>query len=204
MSQYQQEDVTALILAGGQARRMGGVDKGLVQLNQQAMIEHILAIITPQTNQIIINANRNHDQYSLYGYPVINDELADYQGPLAGMLSGLRSCETRLMITMPCDSPFIPYNLTERLLESVNADDSDISVAHDGNRLQPVFCLLKTSLIDSLDQYLARGERKIDRWFSEHNYSTVDFADQPETFSNINNPEELKKAEQQLKLKQQN
>lgn len=187
-------DITGVILAGGQARRMGGQDKGLILLNEKPMIEYIIDAFEPQTSKLIINANRNHEDYLHFGFDVIADNLKNYCGPLAGMASVLQSIDTAYMVTVPCDSPFVPIDLVKRLTDKIINKSAEISVAHDGNRIQPVFCMIKTSLKNSLNEYLLAGERKIDRWFEQHNYAISDFSDVPETFDNINTPEDIQNA----------
>jgi molybdenum cofactor guanylyltransferase len=190
---------TGVILAGGQARRMGGQDKGLIELNGSPMIQYVLDAIVPQVNKVIINANRNSDIYSHYGYEVIGDEFEGFFGPLAGMASSMRKVTTSFMLTAPCDSPFVPDDLAKRLYIQMAKKDADISVAHDGERIQPVFVLLKTSLLDSMLDFLNKGERKIDKWFEQHKLAVTDFSDKPDTFININNRDELSMIESKLK-----
>ena len=185
-------DVTGVILAGGQARRMGGQDKGLTIFNDRPMIESIIDAFVPQTPKLLINANRNHEQYAKYGFEIVADELSGYCGPLAGMASSLQAIKSDYMVTAPCDSPFIPLDLVERLADALERESASISVAHSGERIQPVFCMIKKSLLDSLNSYLATGERKIDRWFEQHEFAIADFSDKPETFDNINSLKILK------------
>ncbi len=192
------EAVTGVILAGGEARRMGGRDKGLIEISGRPMIEFIINAFEPQVDTLLINANRNEEHYAAYGHPVIADELSGYNGPLAGMASCLRVVSTEYMATLPCDSPFVPADLVTRLYRQLVEDDADISVAHNGERLQPVFSLMKSSLIDSLQSYLASGERKIDRWYARHRMTETDFSDRPETFINVNTPEEIEEIEKSL------
>ena len=187
-------EVTGVILAGGQARRMGGQDKGLVMLDGKPMVEIIIDVFKPQTAKLLINANRNHDRYSQYGFELVADELSGYCGPLAGMASALKSINTDYMVTAPCDSPFIPLDLVQRLADALENKSTEISVAHDGERIQPVFCMLKKTLLQSLTDYLAAGERKIDRWFKQHDFAIADFSDKPETFDNINTQEDVDSA----------
>lgn len=190
---------TAVVLAGGQARRMGGQDKGLIELAGSPMIQHILDAIAPQVGKVIINANRNQEIYGHYGYPVIADELGGFCGPLAGMASSMRAVDTPFIVTVPCDSPFVPKDLVERLYLRMIHKDADISVAHNGERIQPVFVLLKTTLLNSLLDFLQKGERKIDKWFDNHKLAIADFSDKPETFININTRDELIRIESRLK-----
>ena len=188
-------DVTAIVLAGGQARRMGGVDKGLVTLNNRPLIEYVLDSLKSQTRHIIINANRNHERYKKYGYPIVEDDIQDYSGPLSGISSCMKITRTRYLVSVPCDSPFIPGDLISRLYQSIINEQSEISVVHDGERMQPVFALMKVSLLPSLLDYLSSGERKIDRWYSFHRLSECDFSDNPGAFININTQDEISNLE---------
>ena len=183
--------VSGIILAGGRGSRMGGCDKGLLMLADKPMIEHIIAQLQPQVDQIIINANRSLDKYSQFGLPVITDAIGDYFGPLAGMLTALQYVETDYILTMPCDSPLLAPDYAKRMLAALQANQAQISVASDGERLQPVFALLPRSLADDLAAYLQADGRKIDRWYNRHNMTVVDFSDRPAMFRNINTPAEL-------------
>lgn len=189
---------TGVVLAGGEASRMGGQDKGLIALNGRPLIEYVLAALTPQVGQVLINANRNQAIYAQYGHPVIKDDFDGYCGPLAGMASCLRAVTTPVMVTAPCDSPFVPGNLVTRLYQKMQQDDAEISVAHNGERLQPVFTMMRNTVLASLVDFLRRGERKIDKWFELHKVSVVDFSGQPDTFLNINTRDELALIEARL------
>lgn len=191
--------IAGVILAGGASRRMGGNDKGLVPVAGRPMVEHVLERLRPQVDLVLINANRNHDIYSRYGVPVLADTLGGFQGPLAGMASAMGVVTTPWLVTVPCDSPFVPPGLVARLRESLLAAGAEIAVAHDGERMQPVFSLLRTDLKDSLEAFLVRGERKIDRWFAQHKTAIADFSDQPGTFLNVNTPGELEWVEARLR-----
>ena len=190
--------ISGVVLAGGRARRMGGVDKGLVPLSGRPMIEYVLAAIRPQVSAVFINANRNREQYERYGYPVIADTWPDFAGPLAGMASCMPHIETELMLTVPCDSPFVPVMLAARLLERLQSEDAEICMAHNGERTQPVFSLMKVELLPSVESYLKSGERKIDRWYSQHRTVEADFSDQPRAFVNMNAPGDIREAEPEL------
>ena len=183
--------ITGLILAGGAARRMGGGDKGLTELAGKPLIEYALARLAPQVDALIINANRNVARYADYGHPVVTDQRQGFQGPLAGMASGLKAAETEFMVCAPCDSPLLPEDLVERLFRQLREQDAELSVAHNGERLQPVFTLMRAALADSLLAFLDGGGRKIDQWFQRHQLAVADFSDQPAAFSNVNSPEEL-------------
>lgn len=183
-------NITAVVLAGGRGRRMGGLDKGLIDLAGKPMIEHILTAIAPQCETIIINANRHIERYAEYGYPVLKDELDDFQGPLAGFATGLKHATTPLVLTLPCDAPFVPDDLVQRMVVALQQAESDIAVAHDGNRLQPVYALIKTRLAANLKEFLAKGGRKIDRWYALNNTTQVNFSDVRKMFDNINTPDQ--------------
>lgn len=185
------QDITAVVLAGGLARRMGGQDKGLVEVFGKPMIEHVLAILRPQLDHIIINANRNQEIYAAYSYPVIGDSIEGYCGPLAGMASAMQECDTAYVMATPCDSPFLPEDLVARLYNALQTEQASISVAHDGDRIQPVFALLDCKLLESLLAFLHSGERKIDRWYGQQHCVMADFSDCPDTFLNINSPEDI-------------
>ena len=196
---YPHDNISGLILAGGRAQRMGGEDKGLVLLNGQAMIEYVLTSLAPQVQSVAINANRSVDQYQAYGHPVIRDELSDFQGPLAGFASGLKQCSTDYMVTAPCDGPLLCNDYVQRLHQSAVAQGAQISVASDGKRLQPVYALLHQSLLPSLLDFLARGDRKIDLWYQQEGYAECDFSDRSDIFTNVNSREDLTNLGQQLK-----
>jgi molybdopterin-guanine dinucleotide biosynthesis protein A len=183
-------NVTAVILAGGKGRRMDGKDKGLVELANRPLIEYAIDAIKPQVETIILNANRNQEQYSRYGYTVVSDALADYQGPLAGFICAMKHSTTSHIVTLPCDGPFLPGDLVERLIASLTENDAEIAVAHDGDRMQPVYSLIPVTLSNSLNRFLDSGERKIDLWYKQHRVALADFSDCPETFRNINTAEQ--------------
>ena len=185
------ENITGLILAGGRAQRMHGQDKGLIQLNGHAMVEYVLANLTPQVGELLINANRNLEEYKKFGCDVISDQLSDFQGPLAGFLSGMQSSKREYIVTAPCDGPFLCHNYVDRLQQQLVASQSKICVAHDGHRLQPVYALIDRTLTNSLRDFLEAGDRKIDLWYQQEHFCTADFSDSKEIFTNINTPEEL-------------
>jgi len=180
------DNITAVILAGGKGRRLGGQDKGLVEYKNKKLIEYVLERIKPQVNTILINANRNRSTYEQYGYSVINDELSDFQGPLAGFATAMKVAKTDFIVTLPCDGPTLPKDLVSRLANALKENSKGIAVAHDGERLQPVYALIPIKHIDSLESYLESGDRKIDLWYAQHNLITVDFSDQKTAFFNIN------------------
>lgn len=194
------KDITGLILAGGRAQRMGGIDKGLIPFHQKPLIQSAIDRLKPQVGPIIINANRNITRYAGYGYPVCMDETPDFSGPLAGFLMGLKSCRTPYLLTAPCDSPLLPADLASRLTEELEQKQLQLVYASskesDGRVwAQPVFCLMHASLKESLSEFLKKGDLKIDRWFKEIQSGTVIFED-AKAFANVNTPEELRALEE--------
>lgn len=187
-------DITGLILAGGRGSRMGGVDKGLQNHQGVPLAMHALLRLTPQVGELMINANRNLGAYESMGVPVWPDPIQDYPGPLAGLMAGLERCETPYLVTVPCDTPNFPDDLVDRLAAALEAEGADIAMAatvEDGQRrTQPVFCLLKTSLMEDLVAFLHAGERKIDRWTARHRCAIVHF-DDAAAFFNANTMAEL-------------
>ncbi len=188
-------DVTAVILAGGLGRRMGGQDKGLLELEGRPLIEALIQALEHQHVAIVINANRNLARYRSYDLPVISDRLDDYQGPLAGISSAMESIESEFILTLPCDGPWLAEDYVERFVECHNRSGAPICVAFDGERLQPVHALIRTELRESLVHYLESGERKIDRWYAQHDFVTTDFSDRGDMFRNINTPEDRQRLE---------
>jgi len=178
-----------VILAGGQASRMGGNDKGLIKLNGKPLIQHVIERLTPQTSNIVINANRNLEQYAEFG-EVISDSYAGFPGPLGGIHSGLIHASTDWVGFVPCDSPLISQDLVERFCNAVT-DESDIIVAHDGEYSQPVFTLYHKRVLPKLTAFLERGDRKIILLYNECRTQYADFSDSTESFLNLNTPEEL-------------
>lgn len=189
-------NITGLILAGGKARRLAEKDKGLIQLRNKRLIEHCIERLVPQTNGILINANRRQTDYQSLGYTVIADSLPDFAGPLAGLLSGLQNIKTEWMVSVPCDNPHIPANLVGKLVQVANENQCLLTVASCDGKLQPVYCLLHRSLQNSLTKYLADGQRKVQAWVLQQTPCVVEFPDCHE-FENINTPEQLAEAEKQ-------
>jgi molybdopterin-guanine dinucleotide biosynthesis protein A len=181
--------VTGIVLAGGQGRRMGGVDKGLQPLRGKPMVEHVLARLAPQVAEVIVNANQNANAYAAFGHRVVRDDVGGFAGPLAGLHAGLRTASHPLVVTVPCDSPFLPPDLVSRLRASLK--DNELAVAKTGDQAHPVFCLLKKSLYEDLDAFLRDGGRKIDAWYGKLRHVEVSFDDEAEAFRNINTREEL-------------
>jgi molybdopterin-guanine dinucleotide biosynthesis protein A len=198
--------ITGLILAGGRGSRMGGVDKGLQNFRGQPLVKQTLVRLQQQSlppQDILINANRNLAAYQSLGVPVWPDSLDGFAGPLAGFLTGLEHCQTPLLLTVPCDSPLFPLDLVQRLVQAMADQDADLAMAAapeaDGTvRPQPVFCLLKTELLESLIKFTQGGGRKIDAWTGQHRCATVPFdlpSDSAHAFANANTLAELQELE---------
>ncbi|MDH5538542.1 MAG: molybdenum cofactor guanylyltransferase MobA [Rhizobacter sp.] len=188
-------DITGLILAGGRGSRMGGVDKGLQNHQGVPLAMHALLRLAPQVGEVMINANRNLSAYESMGVPVWPDAIPDYAGPLAGFLAGLERCETPYLLTVPCDSPQFPIDLAARLglaLAEQNADIAMAATLEDGRlQVQPVFCLMKSELMESLVRFTQEGQRKIDKWTALHRCVEVPF-DDVQAFANANTLAELR------------
>jgi len=193
------QHITGLILAGGRGSRMGGVDKGLQPHAGVPLALHALRRLAPQVGTVMINANRNLEAYAAFGVPVWPDAVPDYAGPLAGFLAGLTHCDTPYLMTVPCDSPLFPDDLVQRLATALTEADAEIAMAatHEAGALQvqPVFCLLKTGLRESLLRFTQGGQRKIDKWTAQHRCVEVPF-DDAHAFANANTVDELKQLQQ--------
>lgn len=184
-------EVTGIILAGGQGSRMGGVDKGLQLFRGKAMAAHAVERLAPQVDELLINANRNVEAYAQFGHRVIADEIEGFAGPLAGFERGLAHAQGALVVTVPCDSPFLPLDLVARLRAALEREAAELAVAKTGDQAHPVFCLMRRTVLPSLQQFLAGGQRKIDRWYATLAVALVDFDDEADAFLNINTREEL-------------
>ena len=183
--------VTGLILAGGQGRRMGGVDKGLQPLRGRPMVAWVLERLAPQVTEVIVNANQNQAEYARLGCRVVGDEIGGFAGPLAGLQAGLKANVHPFLVTVPCDSPFLPRDLVARLHAALIANHADLAVAKTGDQPHPVFSLVRESLAGHLTKFLEGGGRKIDAWYASLKVVEVPFDDQPDAFSNINTPADL-------------
>ncbi|MEX3811870.1 molybdenum cofactor guanylyltransferase MobA [Paraburkholderia sp. BR13439] len=193
------EQITGLVLAGGRGTRMGGVDKGLQPLHGEALAAHVLRRLAPQTGPLMISANRHPDIYAALGAPyratVVADTLPDFPGPLAGMLAGLRAAGTAYLLSVPCDSPWLPADLAARLADALDANHADIVTVttidiRGETTLHPVFALMRTAVADDLAAFLAAGERKVRAWYARHKTVEVVFADE-RAFYNANSLQEL-------------
>jgi molybdopterin-guanine dinucleotide biosynthesis protein A len=184
-------DVTGVVLAGGQGRRMGGVDKGLVELDRAPMVAHVLARLAPQVGAVLINANQNLDRYRALGPPVVPDAVGGFAGPLAGLHAGLTRASGELVVTVPCDSPFLPLDLVARLRAALEREGAQLAVAKTFDQPHPVFALVRRDVLPNLAAFLAAGGRKIDAWYASLRVVEVAFDDEAEAFRNINTADEL-------------
>jgi molybdopterin-guanine dinucleotide biosynthesis protein A len=190
-----QATVTGVILAGGLARRMNHQDKGLINYKGRPMVSYAIAAVTAVADQSIINANRNKAQYKAFGLPVITDQTDTFDGPLAGILTAMIHTDADILVVVPCDSPLIKAEHLQKLLATRAEHDADVAVAFDGNRLHPVLLAIKTSLKNSLQNYLASGQRKIGHWLEQQKMVKTDFSNEPGIFANINTLTELSELE---------
>jgi len=184
--------IGGVILAGGQSRRMGHTDKGLLLFNNRPLVSYSISAITTITERVIISANRNFEAYAAYHLPVIADRTDDYKGPLAGILTALNALlECGIILVTPCDCPLLTAVHLQKLLDARKQHDTDIAVAFDGLRIHPVFLALKTTLRASLERYLLNEQHKVELWLKQHSLVTVDFSDEPEIFYNVNTTADL-------------
>ncbi len=196
-------EITGLVLAGGRGSRMGGADKGLQNFNGTPLALHTLMRLQLQEGglmgDLMVNANRNLAAYEAFGVPVWPDSLSDFAGPLAGFLTGLERAETPYLLTVPCDVPRFPLDLAQRLATAFDDEATEIAMPsapeEDGQlRPQPVFCLIRIDLLESLVAFTQAGGRKIDRWTDQHRTVLVPFnqpGDDPRAFLNTNTLAEL-------------
>ncbi|MDR0273819.1 MAG: molybdenum cofactor guanylyltransferase [Burkholderiaceae bacterium] len=200
--------ITAVLLAGGQGLRMGGVNKGLQPFGGVPLARNALERLARQScppAQVLISANRDLQNYRALGVPVWPDSVPGHTGPLAGFLTGLTHCRTPLLLTLPCDVPRFPLSLCERMAQALQGVQAEIAMvfapAEEGPaRAQPVFCLLRASaqLRDSLAAFLANGGRKVQAWTAQHRLALAHFdapQDDPRAFANANTLEELRTIE---------
>ena len=196
------DHISAVLLAGGQGSRMGGVDKGLVELAGRPMAAHALARLAPQVDELLINANQNLERWRTFGYPVFSDDFGGaggFCGPLAGLQAALMRARHPLVLSVPCDSPFLPTDLVARLAHALHASAAQLAVATTAGRAHPVFCLCRRELAPQLADFLAAGGRKVGAWHSTLRVVAVPFDDNPAAFRNINTATELSAAEHDLK-----
>lgn len=190
--------ITGLILAGGKASRMNGVNKALVPFLGRPMLAQVIERLAPQVNQILVNTNQDFDQFKPFDFPLISDETTEFAGPLAGLHVGLKASQDEWVLSVPCDSPLLPKDLAKRLLDAVQTQQADIAIAKTDVQNHPVFCLCKKSLCDDLAAYLKQGGRKVREWQRLHQCVEVHFEDEY-NFSNVNTFDELAKLEAQSK-----
>ena len=183
--------VTGVVLAGGQGRRMGSIDKGLVLLQGRPMIQHVLERLRPQVDEILINANQHRADYEAFGHAVFPDAITGFAGPLAGLQVGLAQAKRPLVATVPCDSPFLPADLVARLAAALEARGADLAVARTFEQPHPVFALVRRTVLPHLTRFLEDGGRKIDAWYATLSTVEVAFDDEADAFRNINTPDEL-------------
>lgn len=193
-----QSKLSGVVLAGGQGQRMQAQDKGLLLFNRQPLVSYALAALSPIVDELMISANRNQTLYAQFGYPVVSDQLQDFAGPLAGILAAMQHANYPILLVTPCDTPLLTSAHLQRLVAAL-AQDVDVSVAWDGERLHPVVMAVKTDLQASLQHYLSAGERKIQLWLHQQRMVKVDFRDATDVFTNLNTPGELAALEGMLR-----
>jgi len=191
--------ISAILLAGGAGRRMGGEDKGLLKLKDKPLVEWVLARIAPQVDEILISANRNLKTYRAFGYPVLPDKTEGYAGPLAGIARGLLDAKHELILSAPCDTPFLPDDLVARLMSALFAGDFDLAVPSIAGAGQHAICLMRRQVGANLAGYLAQGGHKVQEWQAGLKCAQADFTDAAPFFVNLNQPEQLAALESRIK-----
>ncbi len=201
------QNITGLVLAGGRASRMHGEDKGLLMLHGKPMIAYTVEALRPQTGTLLISANRNLEHYSRFDCPVLTDtgedaasarQPADFQGPLAGILAALKQCPTSFLAVTPCDAPLLDAHYVERLNTALSKADARAAVAFSGTRMQPLFCLLSKTLVNSLDHAFRGGQRKVEAWMRHIDPAAAHFEADDGMFTNVNTPDDLRALETRL------
>lgn len=183
--------VTGVVLAGGEARRMGGRDKGLLELAGRPLAAYALDALKPVAGTVLISANRHRESYVKFGCPVIADRAGGFHGPLAGLLSAMEAAHSPVLLAVPCDTPLLDAGLLRRILAPLSDAAVEIAVAHDGHRLHPVIMAVRSNLSGSVADFLAAGERKLGLWIERHRWVAVDCSDRAEALVNVNTPEDL-------------
>lgn len=186
------DEVTGLVLAGGRGSRMDGRDKGLILYEDQPLVAHALKVLITVADHLLISANRSHEAYAAWGYPVVSDPDSEFKGPLSGILAGMKVAETPFILAMPCDMPKVTRPILEAILtRHQEQPDSPMVVAHDGERMQPLLMLASTDLAASLEAYLDSGERKVGGWVKGVSHLCADLSSWHSELININSPEDL-------------
>lgn len=185
------EAITGVILAGGRGQRMGGVDKGLQDLDGRPLVQWVLARLAPQVDAVVINANQNLARYAALGCRVLPDAIPDFAGPLAGLHAALPQATTPLLLTVPCDSPFLPDDPAQRLHAALEAQGAGLAVARTGDRVQRAFCLTRRAILPKLEAFLDSGEHKVGLWHASLKLAEVAFHDEADGFRNIDTPQDL-------------
>jgi molybdopterin-guanine dinucleotide biosynthesis protein A len=189
------EPVSAIILAGGRARRFGGQDKGLIGLHGKPLVQWAADDLAPQVSEIVLSANRNQATYASLGYPVVADSAPDHPGPLAGILAAASHTSNEWVLTSPCDTPFLPSDLASRLLDQARSAGVPLARAADPEQIHFTVMLLHRSLLPDLAEFVATGGRQVQAWQARQHHRDVTFVSSPWAFFNINTPDDLRRAE---------
>jgi molybdenum cofactor guanylyltransferase len=190
--------ITGAILAGGLGRRLGGVDKGLMNVAGRPLVERLLGCLVPQVDRVLINANRHVDEYARYGFPVVTDKHADYPGPLAGMASVLAAADSEYVLCVPCDATWLPPDLAQRMKAALAGSEGQVCAVHDGAWLHPVCSLIPRTLLPDLRQWLGDGRREVAGWLQKQGLVTVSYPEWPSVYWSINTPDDLASVEKKL------
>lgn len=193
-------NITGIVLAGGKSSRMHGHNKGLALLNGKPLVAHVIQRLRPQVSDLLISANDNISEYEKFGLLVVQDTIAGHAGPLAGIAACMAQAETEYVLCVPCDSPYLPDDLSARLYHSMIDNQAELAYVHDGIRPQPLFALIQRGLMNSIFNYLASDHHKVDSWYHGHRFIECDYSDKQADFININSEKDLKKMAIQDKI----
>lgn len=197
-STVQEIPLTACILAGGLGMRLGGVDKGWIEIGGMPLIQRVMDRLQTQVDTGLINANRGIDEYARLGWPVVADGISDFAGPLAGISAGLDAARTEWVLFVPVDAARLPNDLALRLCAAVKQNGSAAAFVCTREGPMPVCCLVSRRLCDDLRQALADGERSVIAWLRKQKAATVLYEEWPLEYWSVNTPEERQRLEQLL------
>lgn len=186
--------ISAVVLAGGLSRRLGGEDKGLIELEGLPLAAWVAERLRARVGEVLLNANRSLDRYAGIGYTVVPDTLSDHPGPLAGVIAAALTARQPWLLSAPCDAPFLPLDLAERLHRHALASDAPLARAADETGTHYAVMLVHRELIPDLRAFVAAGGRQVQTWQARHACATVMFDDDPYAFLNVNTPEDLRLA----------
>ena len=181
------QQITGLILAGGAGRRVAGQDKGLLVWHGRPLVEHVAERLRPQVSTLVISCNRNLSSYQPYADQTVQDELKDYQGPLAGLLAAGSILNNPLLALTPCDTPLLPRNMVSELLQTMLSHDADICYAQDEEHKHYLCALIRQEALTDLQPFVEAGGRAVKQWYASKHTVAHTFSSAGDAFANFNN-----------------